>query len=222
MPRRVRVALLNDYEVVVRGLGEMLAPHADRLEVVEFDVRRFVVGQQTDVALYDTFTVSQVDQVEIDQLINDERVSRVAVYSWNMHPALVAQAELKGIGGYLSKSLSGDELADALLRVAAGESVVSPRHDIAVDPADIPVAGGDWPGRRQGLSARQSEVMSLLTQGLTNDEIAGRAYLSVNTVKTYLREAYAIAGVRRRSQAILWGLDHGMSAPVPQRFAGAD
>ena len=68
---------------------------------------------------------------------------------------------------------------------------------------------GDWPGRDRGLSAREAEVIALITQGLGNDEIADRMFTSINTVKTYIRTAYRKIGVDSRTRAVLWGVDHG-------------
>jgi DNA-binding CsgD family transcriptional regulator len=59
---------------------------------------------------------------------------------------------------------------------------------------------GDWPGRDHGLSARESEVLCLIAQGLSNQEIADRAFLSINSVKTYIRSAYRKIGVERRTR----------------------
>ncbi len=71
--------------------------------------------------------------------------------------------------------------------------------------------GGDWPGREEGLTARESEVIALITQGLSNAEIALEATLSINSVKTYIRTAYRKMGVLSRTNAVLWGLDHGFA-----------
>ncbi len=61
-----------------------------------------------------------------------------------------------------------------------------------------------------GLSARELEVVSLVCQGLSNAEIAGRLFLSINSVKTYVRTAYRKMGVTSRSQAVLWGYHRGL------------
>jgi DNA-binding CsgD family transcriptional regulator len=68
---------------------------------------------------------------------------------------------------------------------------------------------GDWPGRAVGLSPREAEVIALITQGLTNQEIADRMFVSINSVKTYIRAAYRKINVERRSQAVLWGAGNG-------------
>jgi DNA-binding NarL/FixJ family response regulator len=208
---RVRVALVNDYEVVVRGLHAMLEPFDGRIEVVELDAS-VPVNAEVDVTLYDTFSETQVDSPEIDGVLSRRNAGAIAVYTWNMHPQLVEVALAKGCRGYLDKSLPAEDLVAAIERMARGDVVVSGQRPLDAEPE---VAGGDWPGREEGLSPRESEVIALITQGLTNADIAARSYLSINSVKTYIRSAYRKMGVARRSQAVLWGLDHGM---LPDRL----
>ena len=82
---------------------------------------------------------------------------------------------------------------------------------ISPDPGTAPLVGGDWPGRAEGLTAREAEVIALITQGLSNAEIAERASLSINSVKSYIRTSYRKMGVTSRTNAVLWGLEHGFS-----------
>jgi len=211
----VRVALIDDYEIVLRGLERMLEGFATRVQVVELDAQT-QPETPVDVALYDTFSVTQVHATEIDILLENPRVGAVAVYTWNMQADLVAEARRKGVRGYLSKSLDAPNLVAALEKVAAGEQVVLPQEDIG-SSSTIEVAAGDWPGRDAGLSARQAEVISLITQGYSNQEIAERTYLTINTLKTYIRLAYRQMGVTSRTQAVLWGIEHDM-LPVTKRI----
>ncbi|MGA8257827.1 MAG: LuxR C-terminal-related transcriptional regulator [Nocardioides sp.] len=70
----------------------------------------------------------------------------------------------------------------------------------------------DWfasQGREHGLTLRESQVLAFITEGLTNLEIAEATYLSINSVKTYIRTAYRKIGVNRRAQAVAWGMTHG-------------
>jgi DNA-binding NarL/FixJ family response regulator len=100
--------------------------------------------------------------------------------------------------------LTGPEVVRALERVMRGEIVVvSGDHETSVG------AEGDWPGRAAGLSSREAEIVALITQGLSNQAIAERAYLSINSVKTYIRSAYRKMHVTSRSQAVLWGVENG-------------
>ena len=209
----LRLAILNDYQVVVVGLAQMMAPYADRVRVVDLSVNRRDL-EPVDVALYDTFSATQVDASDVDEVVADPGVGAVAVYTWNMQLPLIQRAREKGVRGYLSKSLTGEQLVAALERIRDGEQVVAPSADIGKEA--VTAHGGDWPGRRNGLSSRQAEIIALVTQGLSNEEIAARSYLSVNTVKSYLRLAYQVMGVGSRSQAILWGLAHGMHPDPPR------
>jgi NarL family two-component system response regulator LiaR len=61
-----------------------------------------------------------------------------------------------------------------------------------------------------GLTGREIEVLALIGEGLTNQEIADRVFISINSVKTYIRSAYRKIGVKSRSQAAVWGLQHGI------------
>ncbi|MGI9155941.1 MAG: response regulator transcription factor, partial [Marmoricola sp.] len=107
-----------------------------------------------------------------------------------------------------------DELVAALQKIHAGETVVS-----RVEGSETPDAyrPGEWPGREQGLSEREAEIIALIAQGLSNQEIADQAYLSINTVKSYIRSSYRKMGVTTRSRAVLWGIDHGFR-PDHARF----
>ena len=91
----IRIAIVNDYEVVVRGLHAMLAPFDDRVEVVELDVQE-PVRSSVDLTLYDTFSETQVDDVDVDEILGNEHAGSLVVYTWNMQPQLVEVALAKG------------------------------------------------------------------------------------------------------------------------------
>jgi len=200
----IRLAIVNDYEVVVRGLAEMLSQYADDIEIVELN-SKVPVSQPVDIALYDTFAQTQGDGRGVEALIHNPLVRRVVVYTWNIRPRLVEGTIARGASAYLSKTLSASELVDALRAVHAGERIISS------DPGSAPLVGGDWPGRAEGLTAREAEVVALITQGLSNAAIAERASLSINSVKSYIRSGYRKMGVTSRTNAVLWGLEHGFS-----------
>ena len=207
------MALVNDYEIVVQGLARMFEPFRDRVHLVELD-SRMPVERSVDVLLYDTFAQDQADRAAISDLLARGGAEKVVLYSWNTQDDLARTALERGASGYLSKGMSAADLVDALERVHAGERVVD---RTATDDDDT----GDWPGRDHGLSAREAEVLALITQGLRNDDIAARTYLSINSVKSYIRSAYRKIGVARRPQAILWGIRHGFEPDVA-RHPGPD
>ena len=198
----IRLAIVNDYELVVAGVAAMLSPFHERVAVVELDSGMPVISD-VDVIFYDTFGQVQGDGIDLEDLVRGSD-ARVVIFSWNLQPELVARAIDKGASGYLSKGLSGDEVVEAVEAVHAG-TIVTPSEASPVDRG----AAGDWPGREAGLTAREAEVLALITQGLSNQEIAERSYLSINSVKTYIRTAYRKIGVERRAQAVVWGMKHG-------------
>ncbi len=236
-PVPLRICLHNDYEVVVRGLLSMLEPYEDRIKVMELD-SRMPVSRDVEVTLYDTFGKAQVDGEDIDVVLSNDHAGKVVIYTWNMHPILIDQAIAKGCRGYIDKGVSGEDLVHALERIEAGEVVVSPVRSSNIDAhldghfaqerhvaqdSHTGLGGeetdgskssafgeGDWPGSGARLSSREAEVLALITQGYTNNDIASRSYLSINSVKSYIRTAYRKIGVERRSQAVRWGMENAM------------
>jgi len=206
----IRVAIVNDYEIVVAGVAAMLAPHHERINVVELNAGLPVMSD-VDVVLYDTFGQVQGDAVDLEDLVKG-RGFRVVIFSWNTQPDLVERAITRGAASYLSKGMTAGEIVDALEAIHAGETITPP-PGAGVDRE----ANGAWPGVEHGLTAREAEVIALITQGLSNQEIADQTYLSINSVKTYIRTAYRKIDVARRSQAVAWGLKHGFDPDVLRR-----
>ena len=199
----IRVALIDDYDVVLIGLAHMFDGYTDRIVIAEIDANT-PLHDEVDIALYDTFAQPEADYDDIDTLIQNPRAGRAVVYTWNFHPDLVEAAIQKGASGYLSKTLPAHALVDALLAIHEGEVVVSPA------PAKARTASGlDWPGRAEGLTNRESEILALITQGKSNEDVAALTFLSKNSIKSYIRSAYRKIGASSRTQAVLWGVDHG-------------
>src|SRR4051794_37675762 len=199
----ISVALIDDYDVVLIGLAHMFDAYTDKVVIAEIDANS-TLQDTVDIALYDTFAQPEADCDDIDVLIRNPHAGRAVVYTWNFQPDLVTTALRKGASGYLSKTLPAGALVDALLAINVGEVVVSP------PPSKARVASGlDWPGRTEGLTNRESEILALITQGKSNDDVATLTFLSKNSIKSYIRSAYRKIGVSSRTQAVLWGIEHG-------------
>lgn len=198
----VRVAIVNDHPIVVAGVAAVLEPYADRVRVVEI-VAGAEVRSEVEVILYDTFGQGQGHGVDLATLVDHGR-ARVAVFSWNTEAEVVERALALGASGYLSKQVTGQEMAWALQQIAAG--VLLRPEDVG--DCTLPEVGS-WPGRERGLTAREAEVLALICAGLSNQEIAERTYLSINSVKTYIRTAYRKIGAGSRSQAVAWAMQNG-------------
>ena len=198
----ILVALVDDYDVVVIGVANMLEPYRDRIVVAELDTGK-PVSDDVDIALYDSFAQPESDHEEIRALVDNPHARRVVVYTWNFHPELLDTAHQLGVHGYLSKALTGRELVAALEAVHSGERIVSEA------PAKARSHAGDWPGRGEGLTDREAEILALITQGKSNAGIARLTFLSPNTIKSYIRGLYRKIEVDSRTQAVLWGVRHG-------------
>ena len=127
------------------------------------------------------------------------------IFSWNIDPDLVdAALEVAAPPATSPRASPAQELVDLIEAVHRGERV-HPSVGQHLDGAEF----GRWPGQEHGLSPREAEVLALICQGLSNQEITERAFLGLNTVKTYIRTLYRKIGVDSRTRALLWGIDHG-------------
>lgn len=195
--------MVDDYEVVLTGLAHMFDQYSHRIVVAEIDAT-MPIADDVDIALYDSFAQPEADHDEIQVLVDNPHARRVVVYTWNLHPELIDTAMRKGASGYLSKTLPARELVEALEAIDAGQTIIC-----APSSKPTQTVGLDWPGRSEGLSERESEVLALITQGKSNAEVAELTYLSVHSIKAYIRTTYRKIGVSSRTQAVLWGVDHG-------------
>jgi len=193
MTKLKRVALVNDYELVLRGLAAMLDPFRDRLRVVELDVGTSP-EHSVDVALFDTYGHPRngIDRVRL--LANDERVGGVVVYTWAITNEQCEAAIAAGARGVIAKSEPAESLVHSLLKIDEGEVVVSP---VFRRPH-----GYTWPGHDLGLTARESEVAAFLAEGLSNREMADALAISEHTVKSHLKAIFQKTGVASRAQAV--------------------
>jgi NarL family two-component system response regulator LiaR len=220
LPRPLRLAIINDYEVIVAGLAAVLSTHDPQIRVIELNSRVPAVSD-VDIVLLDTFAFASGGLIEVRELAAHARRSdaKVVVYSWVTDPGSVQDALAQGAAGHLWKGLDAAELIGALDDIRSGQVVVR-------GPALRPEPGEDaagpaqarWPGRDLGLTAREAEVVALIAKGMSNEEIAGELFLGINTIKTYIRTAYRRIGVTSRTQAVLWAVHHGFDMHAGRTF----
>lgn len=192
--RRITVAVVNDYELVVQGVASMLRSYRDRIEIVELDVCENP-HRHVDVALFDAYGHGQLGVDRVASLARDEHVGAVVVYAGQSTSEQRDTALAAGARGLLSKSMGADALAEALLAIADGHQVVSEEFGDAEEP--------QWPGHEFGLTSRESEVAALLAQGMSNKELAAALWISENTVKTHLKGIFQKTTATSRTQAIV-------------------
>jgi DNA-binding NarL/FixJ family response regulator len=194
--KKIRVALVNDFEIVLEGLRALLVRYDD-VRVVDVEAGGHP-SRAADVSLFDTYGVQTGIEDRTRSLAQDPDIGALIVFSLSDHAGLVQRALAAGAQGFISKAVSGQRIVDGIRSAANGERVMVRRSSqrSAVDDALR------WPGRHLGLSMRESELLALLPSGMTNREIAAQLYVSENTIKTQLRSLYSKLGVRNRVQAV--------------------
>ncbi|EKF24935.1 bacterial regulatory s, luxR family protein [Mycolicibacterium hassiacum DSM 44199] len=212
----LRIVLVDDHEMVIEGLKAMLAAFEDRVKVV---------GQAVGAER----AVDVVDELDPDIVLCDVRMQgssgldlclelrernpkrKVVMLSVYDDEEYLFQALRVGASGYLLKSISSDELVRQLEFAHRGEIAIDPGMAArAVDTAARIQRDEFWPGARQGLTQRESEILSYLVNGLSNRAIAAKLVIGDETVKTHLRSIYRKLGVSDRAGAVATALREGI------------
>jgi DNA-binding NarL/FixJ family response regulator len=191
-----RLLIVSGQDIVAGGLAALLEPHPAVVEVLPFDGSVEAVPGPVDVVVYDVLRLLDGDTDELRRLV--ELSKGVIALGRDLRPDLAVRAVALGAVTTISLGALAAEVLAAVRAVHRGETA-----ELTVDR--------EWLAQAEGLSEREAEVLGLITQGLTNQEIAARLYLSVNSVKTYIRTAYRKIGATRRTQAVGWAMDHGFT-----------
>lgn len=196
----VRLAVIGANEIVTKGIAALVAEFPDRVHLVPYPCAPD--GDEPDVVLYDANALHAGDGHDLDMVIK-EASAAVVVLAREARPDLTSRALNRGADGSVSLEAGADQLLHVLEAAAAG--------DLEDDAGPAPLAPSSMRALTgAGLSPREAEMLDYITQGLPNVEIAERCFLSVNSVKTYIRSAYRKIGVNNRSQAVLWFVQHGL------------
>jgi DNA-binding NarL/FixJ family response regulator len=183
----VRIVLVDDHEMVLQGLTSMLMPFRDRVRVVgqatgADQAVRLVTGLNPDIVLCDVRLQGASGLDLCQRLIELDPSRRVVLLSVYDDEQYLFQALRVGASGYLIKQITGAELVRQLELVRDGERVIDTAlAGRAVDTAARLASGEFWPGARQGLTHRESEVLSFIVTGVSNRGIAQRLVVGEET-----------------------------------------
>jgi DNA-binding NarL/FixJ family response regulator len=201
----VRVFLVDDHEVVRRGLRELFEPQED-LEVVgeagnaEEALDR-VLGAKPDVALLDVRLPGESGI----ELCRDLRTAlpdlRCLMLTSFADDDALFSAILAGASGYLLKEIRGPELVSAVRRVAAGQSLIDPALTATVMDR---LRGHREDERLAKLSPQERRILDLIAEGKTNRQIGTELYLAEKTVKNYVSNLLTKMGFARRTEAAVY------------------
>jgi DNA-binding NarL/FixJ family response regulator len=197
-----RVFLLDDHEIVRRGLRELLEQESDLEVVGEAGTAEEALGRipatHPDVAVLDV-RLPDGDGVEVCREIRSRHpeINCLMLTSFSDDEALLS-AIMAGASGYLLKQVKGTDLVDAIRRVAAGESLLDPSMTARVlEHLRAPAEKDEL----AGLTDQERRVLDLVAEGLTNRQIGERMFLAEKTVKNYVSNLLSKLGMSRRSEA---------------------
>lgn len=208
----IRVLLVDDHQVVRRGLRTFLEVQGD-IEVVgeAADGREGVeraAELKPDVILMDV-RMPGTDGIEaLRQLHDAGSTARVLVVTSFTEQRTVVPALRAGAAGYVYKDIDPVALADAIRSVHAGHVLLQPEVADALLSQDQ--AGGHAQGRGSTLTERETEVLTLIADGRSNREIARALVLSEKTVKTHVSNILMKLDLADRTQAALWAVRNGV------------
>lgn len=206
----VRVFLLDDHEVVRRGLRELLEA-TPGFEVVgesgsAQEAARRIPALRPDVAVFDA-RLPDGSGIETCRQVRsvDPGIAGLILTSFDDEQALAA-AVLAGAAGFLLKDIKGNGLVDAIRRVAAGENLLD--TDRVDRLRDSWKSGGPEDPRLRVLSPQERRILDHVADGLTNRQIGSSMHLAEKTVKNYVTSVLSKMGMESRTQAAVYAATH--------------
>jgi DNA-binding NarL/FixJ family response regulator len=209
----VRVVVADDQQVVREGLVALLGL-IDGVEVVGSaadgaEALRLVAQGNTDVVLMD-LRMPVLDGIRATVRLTAEHPEvAVLVLTTYADGESIAAALRAGARGYLTKDAGRREIGAALKSTAAGQSTFDPEVSRKLVAGLTPTA----PPPKDGLTAREREVLQLIARGLSNPEIAEHLFIGEATVKTHINNTFAKIGARHRAEAVHYAYTHGLANP---------
>jgi two-component system response regulator DevR len=206
-PSVTRIFLLDDHEIVRRGVADLLNSVPDFEVIGEAgtvaEALRRLPAAVPDVAILDG-RLPDGSGIEVCRIIREQNpsVKCLILTSYDDDEAIFA-AVLAGAAGYVLKQIRGSNLIDAVRQVAAGQSLLDPTVTARV--LQRIREGKQEDARLASLNAQERKILVLIAEGLTNRQIGERLFLAEKTVKNNVSSLLAKLGMQRRTQAAVFG-----------------
>jgi DNA-binding NarL/FixJ family response regulator len=204
----IRVFLLDDHEVVRRGVRDLLEAEDDITVVSEAgtaaDALQRIPAARPDVAVLDV-RLPDGNGIEVcrDIRSSNSDIACLMLTSFSDEEALF-DAIMAGAAGYVLKQIKGSDLVDSVRRVAAGQSLLDPQVTARV--LERIRHGPEEDPRVAHLTEQERRILDLLAEGLTNRQIAARMYLAEKTIKNYVSNLLMKLGMDRRTEAAVYAV----------------
>ncbi len=212
-PDCIRILITDDYAVVRNGLRSFLSAFDDFLLVGEAasgeQAVRLCAQHQPDVVLMD-LVMPGMDGAEATRQIRQKHPNTQVIALTSFKEREQVQAALQaGAIGYLLKDVSAEELAEAIRQAREGRPTLAPQA------AQVLIQTALYPQEQLGfdLTAREQEVLALMVDGLNNQEIAGKLFISLSTAKSHVSNVLSKMGAATRTEAVSLALKHKLVPP---------
>jgi DNA-binding NarL/FixJ family response regulator len=208
MSKPLRVAVISRRDLTRAGLTQLIQFDPDRAIAVGAGAAD--VPADHDIVLYDLAGREATEDSELRRLIASETavVALLAEFRADVSERVLAM----GVADVVSMEVTAEALLGRVEQAAAGRRIA---------PAAVRRHSRDVARLATGLTEREVAVLELIAAGLSNHQIAAELYVSINTVKTYVRTAYRRIGVTSRSQAVIWAVRQGLGPQTEATVADA-
>jgi two-component system response regulator DevR len=206
----ITVFLLDDHEVVRRGIKELLESEGDIVVVGESglaqEATRRIPALRPDVAILDG-RLPDGSGIDVCRDVRsvDPSIRALILTSYDDDDALFA-AIMAGAAGYLLKQVRGNDLVDTVRRVAAGQSTLDP--SVTAQVLERVRTGPPRDKELEALTAQEQKILDLIGVGMTNRQISENMFLAEKTVKNYVSSMLAKLGLNSRTQAAIFSTKH--------------
>ena len=212
-PTPIKVFLLDDHEIVRRGIKELLESQGDIVVVGEsgsaVEAASRIPALRPDVAILDG-RLPDGTGIDVCREVRsvDPGIHALILTSYDDDEALFS-AIMAGAAGYVLKQVRGHDLIDTVRRVAAGQSMLDPA--VTAQVLERVRSGPQVDPSIQQLTPQEQRILELIGQGMTNREIGATLFLAEKTVKNYVSSMLAKLGLSSRTQAAIFATKHSRS-----------
>jgi DNA-binding NarL/FixJ family response regulator len=210
MSEPIKVYLLDDHEIVRRGIKELLESEGDIVVIGESGLAREAAARipalRPDVAILDG-RLPDGSGIDVCREIRsrDPEIAALILTSYDDDDA-VFSAIMAGAAGYILKQVRGNDFIETVRRVAAGQSMLDPA--VTAQVLERLRSGPKSDPSLEQLTAQEHKILELIGQGMTNRQIAGELFLAEKTVKNYVSSMLAKLGLESRTQAAIYATKH--------------
>jgi len=215
----IRILLVDDHEVVRLGIKALLQQHAHLQVIAEAasgdEAVRLALIQQPDVVVMDIRMPGMSGVDACRQIVDQLPSTRVIILTTFAEDDLLFAAIRAGACGYVLKRIGGNDLVLAIEAAARGASTLDPAMTAAVFKEVIQSGQSRETAIFKDVSVQEMRVLTLISEGLTNREIAGRLFLGEGTVRNYVSTLLSKLDLSNRAEAAAFAVEHHAKDHVP-------